>query len=65
MEPMSGIFSSPVSPEKKAQGTSSSNAMELQESEYLTAIMIILGIGKDNKTNQPFLQAQHQTWMKH
>lgn len=34
MEPMSGIFSSPASPPKQAQGTSSSNAMELQQSAY-------------------------------
>ncbi|KAM0713500.1 hypothetical protein Q7P37_010462 [Cladosporium fusiforme] len=34
LEPVSGIFSSPASPPKQAQGTSSSNAMELQESSY-------------------------------
>lgn len=36
MEPMSGIFSSPTSPEKQAQATSSSNAMDLQESTNTT-----------------------------
>jgi centromere protein C len=35
MEPMAGIFSSPYSPQKAAEGTSSSNAMELQESTLL------------------------------
>lgn len=32
LEPVSGIFSSPASPPKQQHGTSSSNAMELQES---------------------------------
>lgn len=41
LEPVSGIFSSPVvSPPKQAQGTSSSNAMELQESK-LTRIFLL------------------------
>jgi centromere protein C len=35
MEPMAGIFSSPYSPQKAADDTSSSNAMELQESMLL------------------------------
>lgn len=34
MEPMAGIFSSPASPPKRTAGTSSSNAMELQDSTY-------------------------------
>lgn len=38
MEPMAGIFSSPASPPKRAEGTSSSNAMELQESTYNASV---------------------------
>ena len=54
MEPMSGIFSSPMSPEKIAQGTSSSNAMQLQESEYKAANRIATLSGRRNETNQLF-----------
>lgn len=54
MEPMSGIFSSPVSPEKKAQGTSSSNAMQLQESEYTIPNGAVTIASKHTKTNQLF-----------
>ncbi|GAB7327163.1 hypothetical protein MBLNU13_g11074t1 [Cladosporium sp. NU13] len=54
LEPMSGIFSSPMSPEKIARGTSSSNAMQLQESEYIAANRIATLSGKYNETNQLF-----------
>jgi hypothetical protein len=65
MEPMSGIFSSPMSPEKIARGTSSSNAMQLQDSEYTAADRIVTLPDKHIKTNQLFSQAQHRTWTKH
>lgn len=54
MEPMSGIFSSPMSPEKVARGTSSSNAMQLQESEYTAADRNVTLSDKHSKTNQFF-----------